>query len=1626
MSTRLVAGFKWLLAVLVFSAAGVHAENNGAPIANQASVSYLDAANGAHTKVSNTVTAMPPPQIGYFHDAAYARRATSTAGGAPLYVQAAAMACDTDPAAIEAVSITINSTLTGDSETFTGIESAPNSGAFRIDGGVRTRTAELSMVQRGDGWLAVHKDDVLTAWIAGCGAVMSSTTILIDPSGVVYDSRSNAPIAGARVTLIDIDGRGNGGNPGAPAVVYAYDGMTAAPSSVVTGADGRYEFTLVAPSSYRLQVVAPSAYTFPSAVEPGDQPAGRILNLYGSFGGAFQVNESTGPVTLDLPVDTGGSGLQVDKVASRAVVEIADFVDYTVTLRNTGASALSGVTVADILPPGFSYQAGSTRMNGAKADEPAGGRGPTLSFNVGQLGVRAVAILSYRLRVGAGAVMGDGVNRAQASSVLPRLVSNVASAKVSVQGGVFSNRAIILGSVYANCRPDQQRGDGDAGIPGVRIYLEDGSYAITDGEGKYSFANVRPGTHVVKLEYASLPAGATLEALSQRNAGDAGSRFANLQDGELHKADFAVAGCSEALLKEVAARKKLQDKAVNTNSMFNVVKTAAPANAGATTATVSPVAAAAAAAIAEPESAGMDTLDNTLDFVGLGDGAVLPAAQATVRVKGQAGAQMRLTVNGVAVADSQVGRRMSQAERKLTVLDYIGIKLQAGANTLELSQFDAFGNPRGSRRISVIAPDRLARMVIAAIDAPAAGVPADGKTLARFRLKLEDAKGVAIAARTAVTLEASVGKFQAIDLDKDEPGVQLFVDGGSAEFALMAPLAAGEGLVRVTSANVKSEAKVRFVPELRPLMAAGVLESVVHLGGDKGSELTRDGFDAELQSAAHSFNSGKMDIAARSAVFVKGAVHEDYLLTVAYDSSRELSEKLQRDIDPNNPYLGYGDSATKGFDAQSTGHLFARIDRNQSSVLYGDFTTPGATTARSLGAYGRTLNGLRQHYQTDTVVVDTFASRASTRQIVELIAANGTSGPFLISQGHMLANSERVEIITRDRNQAGLIVKSVDLVRFTDYEVDTVNGRLLLRAPVASLDGDLNPVSLRVSYEVDQGGVQFLVAGAAGQVKLGDHVEVGGSVIEDRNPQDPASLASVNGTIRLDDKNSAVVELAQMDKASSGKGRAARIDTNVSVAGIDARLFAGRAEIGFDNPVSNLSKGRAESGIRLGYDIDPRSRLQAEVLHTGDLATGAARDGAQLTVAHTFDNTLRVEAGLRRAHETAAAGVTLAQPDITSARLKVGRAVPGMPHASVFIEAEQDVRDSGRRMLALGGEYQLKNGGRLYGRHELISSLGSNYALNDTLQRNATVFGIDTEYMAGGKVFSEYRVRSALSEREAEAAIGLRNRWAVAEGVVVNTSFERVQVVAGSAQNQSMAVTGAVEYTRDPRWKGTARLELRHGEQSDGLLNTLGLAYKIDEYWTALGKSTVALTRNTQLGSSKTDAQAQTGVAYRALRTLGWNGLGKYEYKREQDTGPLDTRRIAHVLSAQANYQPSVVTVLSGRYAVKRVLEQSLGLVSSGVTQLVGLRATREVGKRWDVSLGAQMLLDAGGGARKHSVGAELGYLLQKNLTVAAGYNATGFHERDLSAGNATAKGLYLRMRFKFDERGIESLLKPQ
>ena len=1660
------------------NAANVGCSGSTPGIVNIGELSYREGAQTVVLKTNGVSFTVPPSTSSatFYLDAAFTKPTTTAHLGKLLYISVDAAGENLDPRSIDRIKVTVTSAKTGDTETLTAVETGPNTGIFRVPQGLLlTATAGSS----GNGAIQTAENDTLTLKMVGSCATSSSTaTLLVDPSGIVFDSQSCQPIAGVWVSLIDLSGaglnHGSGGAGGALAEVYTDAlGTTRAPNPVLTDAGGKYQFPFVFSSAYKLVVSSanpgaspPAANnTLPPSILPPSPCSASLHVGIGSRQETFLVQSSD--VVLDIPLDikVDGQGFAVRKTASSDQFEVGDTIVYTLTATNSTAYTFLALAFDDWLPQGLTYEPGSARLDGVKLADPAGGRGPKLTFATSaKLAPGGKVTLTYRVRIERDAPIGPALNTALARTTAGlTATTRTAVCTVRINDGVFTDKGIIIGKVFLDRNRNRVQDPGEPGVPGVRLYLEDGTFVVTDSEGKFSFYGVRPVAHMLKLDRTTLPAGAELIALDTRHAGDAGSRFVDLKKAEIQKANFALDAANPAVTAEIERRRKqgevggaeiksgldrrleadARERPLTDIRSLPAAGVVAGSGGGAAAANATgPVAATTRASFTallppqtltsansslapEPvlplarqplENLAPALTDNTPGFIGLKNGDTVASRQIGVRLKGPLGAKLTLLLNGAPVAPDRLGKRVVDPIHQLEALEFYSIDLLPGSNRFELVVHDPFGNERDRVPLTVVAPDKLARLEVTFSNPEPV---ADGHTPVQVTVRLLDQAGTPITARTPVTLEARLSRWQVEDLNPGESGTQAFVEGGRTVFTLLPADTPGDDRIVVSSGAIKCERQLPLLPDLRPLIASGILEGTLFLknGADLALRPTSasDAFEEELRRLSA---SGDVSARGRAAFFIKGKIKGDVLLTAGYDSDKRTQERLFRDIEPDKYYAVYGDSSLRGFDAQSSRRLYLRIDRQRSYLLIGDFQTRTDGEQRALGNYQRSLNGVRGHWENNRVVAEGWAARDTTAQVVQEIPADGTSGPYNFRAANGLLNSEQVEILTRDRNQPSVILRAEPMERFTDYDFEPLTGRLMFRDPVRSLDENLNPRTIRITYEVDQGGNPFWVYGANAQARVTDRIEVGGSYARDENPLDHQQLRSANSTVRLAANTYLLGEIAQSVTDLKGTGDQT-----------EARLYYGETENRFVNPGALLSPGRVEAGTKVVRRLTPQDNLIVQGLITEvTSANGGKREGLRADLEHTYANHTKVEVGVRKSQEsgtpvgpdTAPVGAANVPFNVNSVRAKVTVPVPRVRDAHAFAEYEQDVLVASQRLAAVGGDWQFASRGRVYARHEFISSLGGPFELNQTQQNNLTVVGVETDYLKSGQLFNEYRARDSLNGRESEASTGVRHRFELAPGLRLQAGLERVTPFTGTTQNESTALTTGLEYTDNPLWKGTARLEVRYANQNDSYLNTLGYARKLSRDWTFLGKTTYYQVIN-KGGTARDTLQARvlTGFAWRQTDQDVWNLLTKYEFRYE-DGSPfdpsLDQLRHLHILSTSINYQPTHDWIFSARHAFELVDETISGTHGSYLAQQVNFRALREISKRWDAGLSASLGWSRGFARHDWAVGPEVGYNFAHNLRLGVGYNLVGFVDKDLAGDVPTQHGVFLNLRFKFDE----------
>ncbi|HEU4700404.1 MAG TPA: hypothetical protein VFS40_14565, partial [Gemmatimonadales bacterium] len=321
----------------------------------------------------------------------------------------------------------------------------------------------------------------------------------------------------------------------------------------------------------------------------------------------------------------------------------------------------------------------------------------------------------------------------------------------------------------------------------------------------------------------------------------------------------------------------------------------------------------------------------------------------------------------------------------------------------------------------------------------------------RISVRVLDRWDVPLVTKPAATVEAHGVVVEGTDADPSSVGEQRLVDQDGWLVLLLRPgSTVAPGLVKLTVGDVKLAIPFRVLPSARPFTATGV--GLVGVG-----------------AAPESFG----------AVTVQGALGRETAVSMSFDSrrGRDRNDYFGRGYDPldDGRYATYGDGSDRRVLSSATGKFSARIEHGFDWLELGDVQTTGFGQSR-LGAYQRSLTGVRGRFATGPVVWTGFGSVTHQALERQQLRGDGSSGPFVFGGG-IRPGTERVAIEVRAYDNAARLVTRQELVRYTDYEVDYATGAVLLRQPVASVDLYGNPVYVVATVERESGGAAHTVGG---------------------------------------------------------------------------------------------------------------------------------------------------------------------------------------------------------------------------------------------------------------------------------------------------------------------------------------------------------------------------------------------------------------------------------------------------------------------------------------------------------------------------------------------------------------------
>jgi outer membrane protein OmpA-like peptidoglycan-associated protein len=530
----------------------------------------------------------------------------------------------------------------------------------------------------------------------------------------------------------------------------------------------------------------------------------------------------------------------------------------------------------------------------------------------------------------------------------------------------------------------------------------------------------------------------------------------------------------------------------------------------------------------------------------------------------------------------------------------------------------------------------------------------------------------------------------------------------------------------------------------------------------------------------------KVYVDGRLAFYLKGKIKGETLLTASADTREQPIENLfsnfnskdprylLRRLDPNAYYPVYGDDSTLVEDAPTQGKFYVKLQRGDSHVLWGSFQTKLSGT--DLVNYSRGLYGAQARYQSPVATafgekrteVEAFAADPGTLASVEEFRGTGGSLYYLRHQD-ILLGSDRLRVEVRDKD-SGIVLQSTTLVLGQDYEINSIQGRVVLRSPLAAtatagtlvLSGSLtgHPVYLVAGYEFTPGvsAADNLTLGGRASHWITDQVKVGVTGYKQDGTGTEQKLLGADATLRYKPGTYLKLETARSDGPGNGalnsqnggfdfggvaqtttagiEAKAHRIEAAVDLKEVGAtqpgsvNVYWLKRDDGYSAPGQLTSEGIDQTGVQA--KIQATEKL--ELLARADLKDGSksgANRSAEIDGSYALTPSLSLGLGVR--HEdrntalAAGASAILAE---TGARTDVAAKLawhpvteqgdPGRWEVYGLLQgtAQHDDTRRGNDRLGVGGHYQINDRIKLNGEVSdgdggVGGKLGADYRLSD-------------------------------------------------------------------------------------------------------------------------------------------------------------------------------------------------------------------------------------------------------------------------------------------------------------------------
>ena len=657
-----------------------------------------------------------------------------------------------------------------------------------------------------------------------------------------------------------------------------------------------------------------------------------------------------------------------------------------------------------------------------------------------------------------------------------------------------------------------------------------------------------------------------------------------------------------------------------------------------------------------------------------------------------------------------------------------------------------------------------------------------------------------------------------------------------------------------------------------------------------------------------------------------------------------------------------------------------------------------------------------------------FASMTAQAYAKDEIPGNGTSGVYKLSRRKLMINSDKIRIETRDRFQSQVIVTTINLTRYLDYDIDYDLGTLTFREPINVRDRSFNPIYIVVEYESADPADKAATYGGRANFKPNKDVALGATLIHEGTVGATGNLQGVDATIQIDTNTKLRAEWASTQRDLAGlkaSGSAWLAEIQHHQASWDAKAYLREQALGFGlGQQAGSEIGTRKVGADGRYKFSDSVQLQAKAYKQESLLTGAQNEVIEGRVDQKLSDQLNAYYGARSAQDKTSLGEFRSQQLIGGATYTMPDKRLSLNTAAEFAPGTAASPNSPDRLL-LGADYKLTEKTRMFAEQE--------FARGEKLSANNSRVGLRTLPWVGGEVSTSLGNGAINDAERLYGNIGLVQRWQINPHWQTDVSVDRshtlrnagVPLTTGTplAMGAPLAFGSPVgDYTtaavgavyQDLLWSGNGRVEVRNASIDRQRNLQLGMQRKLDE-GRSLALGFVMRNTSTATGSTR-DADLRGSFAYRPSDSK-WVWFDRADYITQSKTSAaanLKGEKLVNNLNA--NYLYNRHTQIALQYGAKYVRDSIDGIDYKGYTDLVGFEVRHDLNKDWDVAVFGSMMRSVSAGVRDSSVGASVGYKVVDNMWLSVGYNARSLDDRDFSGATYGARGFFLSLRMKVDQ----------